>query len=319
MVGMSKKKQGAALNIGPINKISLGKRMMQNWELYIFVLPLVVYLVIFRYMPMYGVQIAFKNFKLSKGIVGSDWVGFRYFKQFFNSFYCVTVIRNTLSITLLSMLCGFPLPILLALLLDETTPRLKKVVQTVTFAPHFISTVVLCGMVLIFTSPTSGIFNHIIAALGGTRINTMQIPSAFKWVYILSGVWQDTGWSSIIYIAALSSLSVDQLEAARIDGASRLQQMWYVKLPTLLPTAVTLLILNCGSLMSLGYDKVLLLQNDANLAASEVISTYVYKNGLIKTSYSLGAAVDLFNTGVNIVMLLIVNFISKKLSETSLF
>lgn len=300
-------------------KTGLTKRIMANWELYIFCLPLVIYLILFRYFPMYGIQIAFKNFKLSKGILGSTWVGMSNFEQFFHSFYCSTVIKNTLSITLLSLACGFPLPILLALLLDETQPRMKKVVQTVTFAPHFISTVVLCGMVLIFTSPSSGIINHMIAAFGGTRVNIMQNPASFKWVYILSGLWQSTGWNSIIYVAALSGLAVDQLEAARIDGASRLQQMWYVKVPVLLPTAVTLLILNCGSVMSLGYDKVLLLQNDANLASSEVISTYVYKNGLIKTNYSLGAAVDLFNTGVNIVMLMIVNTISKKLGETSLF
>ncbi len=316
---MNPMRKQAVINGRPVRKTPLGKKMLQNWELYIFVLPLVVYLILFRYFPMYGVQIAFKNFKLSKGILGSPWVGFKYFNQFFNSFYCEVVIRNTLSITLLSLVCGFPLPIILALMLDETSPRLKKTVQTVTFAPHFISTVVLCGMVLIFTSPSIGIFNHIISALGGKRVNFMAEPSYFKWIYVLSGLWQETGWGSIIYIAALSSISADQLEAARIDGASRLQQVIYVKFPEILPTAATLLILRCGSLMSLGYDKVLLLQNDLNLGASEVISTYVYKNGLIKTNYSLGAAVDLFNTGVNIVMLLIVNYASRKLSETSLF
>ena len=305
---MNPMRKQAVINGRPVRKTPLGKKMLQNWELYIFVLPLVVYLILFRYFPMYGVQIAFKNFKLSKGILGSPWVGFKYFNQFFNSFYCEVVIRNTLSITLLSLVCGFPLPIILALMLDETSPRLKKTVQTVTFAPHFI-----------FTSPSIGIFNHIISALGGKRVNFMAEPSYFKWIYVLSGLWQETGWGSIIYIAALSSISADQLEAARIDGASRLQQVIYVKFPEILPTAATLLILRCGSLMSLGYDKVLLLQNDLNLGASEVISTYVYKNGLIKTNYSLGAAVDLFNTGVNIIMLLIVNYASKKLSETSLF
>lgn len=298
---------------------SLIKRILLNWEFYVFVLPLVVYLIVFRYMPMYGVQIAFKDFKLALGIEGSSWVGFRYFQQFFNSFYFKIVIVNTLAITVLTLICGFPLPILLALLLDETSPRLKKTVQTVTFAPHFISTVVLCGMVLLFLSPSSGIFNHIIAALGGERRNFMQDPSAFKWIYVISNIWKETGWNSIIYIAALSSISLDQMEAARIDGASRLQQMWYIKFPALLPTAVTLLILNCGTLMSVGYDKVLLLQNDANLAASEIISTYVYKNGLVKTNYSLASAVDLFNTSINIIMLLSVNWISKKLGETSLF
>ena len=300
-------------------KNKLLHRILCNWELYIFVLPLVVYFILFRYMPMYGVQIAFKNFKVSKGIWGSEWVGFRYFTQFFHSFYFETVIRNTLTITLLSLVLGFPLPILLALALNETTARLKKTVQTATFAPHFISTVVMCGIILVFTSPSSGLINQIIAALGGQRINFMQQTSMFKWIYILSGIWQETGWNSIIYVAALSNVSSEQLEAARIDGANKLQRVIYINFPVLVPTIIILLILRCGSLMELGYEKIYLLQNDVNIPASEVISTYVYKSGLESNNYSLSAAVGLFNSAINSVILVVVNLISKKVSEISLW
>ena len=300
-------------------KKKLLHRILCNWELYIFVLPLVVYFILFRYMPMYGVQIAFKNFKVSKGIWGSEWVGFRYFTQFFHSFYFETVIRNTLTITLLSLVLGFPLPILLALALNETTAGLKKTVQTATFAPHFISTVVMCGIILVFTSPSSGLINQIIAALGGQRINFMQQTSMFKWIYILSGIWQETGWNSIIYVAALSNVSSEQLEAARIDGANKLQRVIYINFPVLVPTIIILLILRCGSLMELGYEKIYLLQNDVNIPASEVISTYVYKSGLESNNYSLSAAVGLFNSAINSVILVVVNLISKKVSEISLW
>lgn len=302
-----------------VNKKSVFRRIRSGWEFYLFVLPLVVYLVLFRYIPMAGIVVAFEDFSITKGVFGSEWVGFKWFERFFNSFYFETVLVNTLTITSLSLLLTFPIPILLALLLDEAPRKLKKVVQTVTFAPHFISTVVLCGMVLIFLSPSSGVVNHLIAALGGERINFMQESNLFKWVYVLSDIWQEMGWNSIIFVAALSNVDGQQLEAACIDGASRLQRVLYVKVPTILPTIVTLLILKCGSIMSLGQDKILLLQNDTNIEASEVIATYVYKTGLISQNYSMSTAVGLFNSVVNIIMLLIVNKISKKLSETSLW
>ena len=191
--------------------------------------------------------------------------------------------------------------------------------QTATFAPHFISTVVMCGIILVFTSPSSGLINQIIAALGGQRINFMQQTSMFKWIYILSGIWQETGWNSIIYVAALSNVSSEQLEAARIDGANKLQRVIYINFPVLVPTIIILLILRCGSLMELGYEKIYLLQNDVNIPASEVISTYVYKSGLESNNYSLSAAVGLFNSAINSVILVVVNFISKKVSEISLW
>ena len=302
-----------------LHKRSLWRKMMLNWEFYLFVLPLVVYFFVFRYMPMGGIVIAFRDFKINKGIWSGNWVGFKYFQRFFKSYYCDIVIKNTLSITILSMVLSFPIPIILALLLDEVSPALKKTVQTITFAPHFISTVVICGILLVMLSPSSGIFKHIIEALGGERRNFMQEPGAFKWVFILSGIWQEMGWNSIIYVAALSSISADQLEAARIDGASRFQQVLHIKLPALMPTIVTLLILSFGNIMSIGTDKVLLLQNDANMSASEVISTYVYKTGLIQMNYSLSAAIGLFNSVINAVMLIAVNWISKKLGDTSLW
>lgn len=298
---------------------TLPGRIGRNWELYLFVLPLVVYLIVFRYVPMYGVQIAFKDFSVSRGIQGSEWVGLRYLSQFFRSFYFETVIRNTLTLTILSLILGFPLPVLLALALNETAPRLKKTVQTVTFAPHFISTVVMCGIILIFTSPSSGLINNIIAALGGERVNIMQETGMFKWVYILSGIWQETGWSSIIYVAALSNVSSEQLEAAWVDGANKLQRVIYINFPVLVPTIITLLILRCGSLLSVGYEKVYLLQNSVNIPESEVISTYVYKSGLESNNYSLSAAVDLFNSVINSSILIAVNWISRKVGENSLW
>ena len=302
-----------------LHKRSLWRKMMLNWEVYLFVLPLVIYFFVFRYMPMGGIVIAFRDFKINKGIWSGNWVGFKYFQRFFKSYYCDIVIKNTLSITILSMVLSFPIPIILALLLDEVSPALKKTVQTITFAPHFISTVVICGILLVMLSPSSGIFHHILEALRRERPNFMQAPGAFNLVFILSGIWQEMGWNSIIYVAALSSISADQLEAARIDGASRFQQVLHIKLPALMPTIVTLLILSFGNIMSIGTDKVLLLQNDANMSASEVISTYVYKTGLIQMNYSLSAAIGLFNSVINAVMLIAVNWISKKLGDTSLW
>ncbi|HHV96605.1 MAG TPA: sugar ABC transporter permease, partial [Clostridiaceae bacterium] len=269
---------------------------------------------------MYGVQIAFKDYKTSLGFWGSKWVGFKHFIRFFNSYYFITIIRNTLTITTLSLIVGFPVPIVLALLLNEIMhEKYKKLVQTVTFAPHFISTVVICGMIVIFLNPTSGIVNHILAFFGHERVNFMQKAQYFKWVYVLSGVWQDAGWNSIIYFAALSAVDNELLEAARIDGANKVQRIIYINLPVLIPTIIILLIMRSGSLLSVGYEKVYLLQNDTNLSASEVISTYVYKRGLIDSDYSFSSAVGLFNSCINCIMLVIVNYIAKRISETSLW
>lgn len=303
-----------------IKRSKLFKNITVNWQLYIFVLPLVIYLLLFRYLPMYGIQIAFKDYKAMSGIWGSDWIGFKHFQQFFQSYYFPTLMKNTLTITLLSFVIGFPFPILLALLLNEIRSSVfKKTVQTVTFAPHFISTVVMCGIIVIFTNPSSGILNHLLASLGFERYNFMQDAGMFKWIYVISDVWQETGWNSIIYIAALSSVSEELHEAARVDGATKLQRIIHINVPALMPTIIILLILRCGSILSLGYTKIYLLQNDLNLTASEVISTYVYKVGLIQANFSFSTAVDLFNTGINAVMLILVNYISKRVGETSLW
>lgn len=298
----------------------LVKSILVNWQLYLFVLPAVAYLIIFKYAPIYGIQIGFRDYRFSRGFWGSTWVGLKHFMRFFNSYYFSTVIRNTLTITGLSLVLGFPLPIIFALLLNEIVHGwYKKFVQTVSIGPHFISTVVLCGMLLLFLNPSSGILNHFREFLGLERINFLQVSGLFKWIYILSGIWQETGWSSIIYFAALSNVNPSLVEAAHIDGASKLQRMIYIKFPVLIPTMVTLLILRCGSLLSVGYEKVYLLQNGVNLRASEVISTYVYKAGLINADYSFSTAVGLFDSVVNCAMLILVNYIVRKYSELSLW
>ncbi len=307
-------------SISAAAKAPLGKRILKNWQLYLFVLPAVAYFIIFKYVPLYGIQIAFRNYKAADGFFGSEWVGLAHFIRFFRSYYFGTVIRNTLTITGLSLLLGFPVPILFALLLNEILhTKYQKLIQTISLAPHFISTVVMCGMLIIFLNPTTGLFNHIRSALGLTSFNYLQSASGFKWIYILSGIWQETGWSSIIYFAALAGVDSALLEAARIDGANKWQRIWHINLPVLVPTIVILLIMQCGSLLSVGFEKVYLLQNDTNLSASEVISTYVYKVGLIKSDFSFYTAVEMFNSVINCILLLLVNFIAGRLGETSLW
>ena len=296
------------------------KSVWKNWQLYIMCLPAVIYFLIFAYKPMYGIIIAFKNYSMRKGIMGSPWIGFGNFERLFSSYWFPIILKNTLTLSGLTLILGFPIPILLALILNEVqNSRFRKGFQTISYAPHFISTVVLCGMLTLFLSPSSGVINRFITMLGGEHINFLQEPSMFKWVYVLSGVWQEMGWGSIIYFATLSGVDKALIEAADIDGASRLQKIWYINLPVLVPTILILLILNCGSLLSVGYEKVFLLQNPTNLSASEVISTFVYKSGLEKSDFSFGAAADLFNSVVNTIVLVLANTISKQTTKTSLF
>ena len=296
------------------------KSVWKNWQLYIMCLPAVIYFLIFAYKPMYGIIIAFKHYSMRKGIMGSPWIGFGNFERLFSSYWFPIILKNTLTLSGLTLILGFPIPILLALILNEVqNSRFRKGFQTISYAPHFISTVVLCGMLTLFLSPSSGVINRFITMLGGEHINFLQEPSMFKWVYVLSGVWQEMGWGSIIYFATLSGVDKALIEAADIDGASRLQKIWYINLPVLVPTILILLILNCGSLLSVGYEKVFLLQNPTNLSASEVISTFVYKSGLEKSDFSFGAAADLFNSVVNTIVLVLANTISKQTTKTSLF
>ena len=296
------------------------KKCLSNYQLYLMILPALVFIILFEYLPMYGVQIAFRDFNFKDGIVNSDWVGLENFKRLFNSYWFPIIFKNTISLSGLRLLIGFPMPIIFALMVNEiSNGKVKKWLQTVSYAPHFISTVVMCGMIILFLTPETGLFNIIIQAFGGESISFMQNPKMFKWIHVLSGIWQGTGWSAIIYFAALSGVDQGLLEAAQIDGANRLQRIRYINLPVLVPTIMIQLILSMGSILSVGYQKILLLQNTLNLNASEVISTYVYKVGLQNYQYSFSTAANLFNSLVNCMMLITVNYIVKKMTKTSLF
>ena len=299
----------------------LRRDMATNWRLYVLILPALMALIFFRYAPMYGLQIAFKNFRPAKGIIDSAWVGLEHFVDFVNSYQFETVLWNTVKISVVSLVAGFPMPIIFALLLNQIrSPRAKKVLQTVTYMPHFISTVVLVGMLMVFLSPSTGLYGHAMRALGIAQPdNLLAQKEWFVPLYVLSGIWQNTGWDSIIYLAALSSVSVDLYEAATVDGASKFKRMIYIDIPCLMPTAIILLIMNMGNIFSLGFEKIYLMQNDLNLPVSETINTYVYKQGIDGGKYSYSSAIGLFNTVINFVILLTVNKIAGKVSDTSLF
>ena len=304
-------------------RASRGRRLWNDIKqaktYYLLMLPALIYVLIFCYQPMYGLQIAFKDYKGVFGISGSPWVGLTHFISFFKGYYFWRLMKNTLIISLYSMVVSFPLPIILALLLNEVTSKLRKASQTILYAPHFISTVVLVGMINVMFSPSIGVVNHLIEALGGERVYFLAQPSTFRHIYVWSGAWQETGWGAVIYIAALAGVSPELHEAATIDGASRLQRMIHINLPSILPTIMILLIMRIGSLVNVGYEKVYLLQNSLNQEVSEVISTYVYKRGILNTSYSFSSAVGLFNNIINVALLLLANAFSRKATETSLF
>jgi putative aldouronate transport system permease protein len=296
------------------------RAIIRHWQLYVLIAPVLLYFIVFHYMPMYGMQIAFKDFIATKGIGGSPWVGFKHFERFFDSYFFWRLLKNTLGISLYELAVGFPIPIVLALMINEVRHKgYKKFVQTVTYAPHFLSTVVLVGLVIMFLSPTSGIVNTIIKAFGGEPVFFMTKPEWFKTIYVLSGVWQQMGWSSIIYLAALAGIDPGLHEAAKVDGATRLQRIWHINLPGIMPTVVILLILNIGTLMGVGFEKVFLMQNSLNNESSDVISTYVYRSGLLGAQYSFASAVGLFNSVVNFILLLTVNRIAKAVNQASLW
>ena len=297
----------------------LGK-VLTNWELYLFLIPTVAYFLIFRYYPMYGVQIAFRNFKATKGITGSQWVGLKNFERFFSATDFWVLLTNTLSVSVETLIFSFPVPILLALFLNQLPSKgYKKVVQTVIYAPHFISTVVLVGIISLFFSPSSGIVNYMIKALGGEPIHFMAEASWFRPLYIGSEIWQNAGWGSILYLAALSSINPELHEAAVVDGANKFQRVWHVDLPGILPTVVIMFILNAGKVMSVGFEKAYLMQTSLNISTSEIISTYVYKRGLLQAQFSFSTAVGLFESVSNLILILTVNFISKKVTDSGLF
>ena len=303
-------------------KRSAWKKIKRNWQLYILVFLPVVFIIVFHYGPMYGAQIAFRNFRITDGIIGSPWVGFEHFIRFFNSFEFSRLMINTLAISLYSLIAGFPLPIILAISLNYAyNLKFKKIVQMATYAPHFISTVVLVSMTLLFLQPQIGIVNTIREAFGFERINFMGVVEYWRHIFVWTGIWQVTGFNSIIFIAALAGIDPELHEAALVDGASTLKRIRHIDLPGIMPTAIILLILNCGFILSVGFDRVFLMQNPINLRVSEIISTYVYKIGLASPTlnFSYPAAIGLFQSVVGFILLLLVNWFAKKVGETSLF
>ena len=286
---------------------------------YLLILPIIVYLILFCYKPMYGLVIAFKNYRPTRGIWGSNWVGFLWFETFFKDPYFWRLLRNTFTISGLTILFGFPAPIILALLLNEVrSNKFKRTVQTITYMPYFISLVVTCSLLKIYCME-NGLFPQIMELFGAQRQNLLANPKYFYPIYILSDIWQGIGWNSIIYLAALSGIDQEQYEAARIDGANRLQQVIHITLPGLMPTITILFIRRMGNILNVGYEKILLLYNPSTYEVADVLSTYTYRTGLENQQYSLSTAVGLFNTMVNVVFLLITNYISKKSTESGLF
>lgn len=301
-------------------KRSFLKTLKKDWSLWTFCIPGIILTFIFSYIPMYGVQIAFRRFNAKQGVWGSPWVGLRYFQRFIDSPYFVRTVSNTLILSIYGLIVSFPIPILLALMLNAFRhKRYRKVIQTITYAPNFISTIVMCGMLILFLSPSVGIINTVIKSFGGEAINFMAKKEYWRHLYVWSGVWQGMGWSSVIYFAALSGISPELHEAAKCDGATKFQIIRYIDFPSILPTATIQLILSCGSILSIGFEKAFALQNDLNTSVSEIISTYVYKVGMIDNNMSYSSAIGLFNTMVNLVILIIVNKAADKMSGTSLF
>lgn len=307
MTGLSKKNRA-------------GKAFRRDWQLLLLCLIPVLYFIIFHYIPMYGVQIAFKDFRAADGIWGSEWVGFDQFKRFFSSSQFWPLIKNTLSLSFLQIAIGFPIPIILAIMLNQARNlKYKKFVQSIVFCPHFISIVVLTGMLYIFLSPRNGIINNIIQMFGQDPIFFLGDSKYFQMTFVVSGIWQNAGWSAIIYIAALAGISPDLYEAAQVDGASKWKRIWHIDLPGIMPTVIMMLILELGKVMNLGFQKAYLMQNAQNLATSEIISTYIYKVGMVDAQYSYSAAINLFNNLINIILLVTVNQIAKKTTDNSLW
>lgn len=296
--------------------------MAERWQLYLFMLVPLAFILVFSYYPMLGIQLAFKKFNLNLGIWGSPWIGMGNFNKFLSSYMFERLIKNTLSLSFYGLVAGFPIPIIFALMLNSMRNlKYKKFIQTVTYIPHFISTVVMVGIVMQVFNPKIGMFGVLYPMLTGSQApDIMSNPGAFPHLYVWSGIWQSMGWSSIIYIAALSAVDTSLYESAEIDGASRFKQVIYIDLPSILPTAVTLLILSAGSIMNVGFEKVFLLQNDLNMRTSEVISTYVYKIGLTgQTDFGYATAIGLFNSVINFILIVFVNTISNKLSKQSVW
>ncbi len=313
---MKRKEKTLAVSI---SQRSLSKRILKHWEFYLLLLPGIILTIIYKYVPMYGIQIAFRDYNPIDGFFGSPWVGLKWFEKFFNNYRSIRMIRNTVLLSLYSLLWSFPIPIILALLVNQVRQKkFQRVIQTVLYAPHFISVMILCGMLRIFLSPNGGLLNELAQIFGASgAINYIDQASAFRSIYISSGIWQDAGWGMIIYLATLSCVDASLHEAAKVDGATALQRMIHIDIPALIPIIVIQLIMSFGNLMSVGFDKAFLLQTNLNKETSEIIATYVYEQGMLKAMYSFSTAVGLFNTAINLVLLGCVNKICKKISDVS--
>ena len=294
------------------------KDMRRNWALYLVVLPVIAYFFVFHYMPMYGALIAFQDYRPSRGF-GVDWVGFKHFSRFFKNPFLYRLIRNTLMINVLELVFGFPAPIVLALILNEMkNSKFKTLAQTAMYLPNFISSVIICGLIVNFCL-TDGLFNDIIVALGGKRVSLLQTTKYYRGIYVGSGIWQTVGWGTIIYVAALAGVDHELYDAASVDGAGKWKQTIHVTIPGIAPTVITMLILRMGSMLSVGHERTMLLYNEAIYEVSDVISTYVYRQGMVSNQYSYSTAVNMFSQAVNIILLFTANKISRKVSETSLW
>lgn len=301
-----------------LNKIK--KIIRRDWQLYLLCIPALIYVFIFCYGPMYGVQIAFRDYTAKGGITGSNWVGLKHFARFVGSPNFVKLLKNTITLGVYNLLAGFPIPIFIALLMNQCrSMKFRKVVQTVLYAPHFISMVVLVGMIELIFSPSSGVVNHALNAMGIESVYFMGRSDLFQDMYVWSGIWQNTGWGTIIYMAALTSINPELYEAAKVDGATKYNMIWYIDIPSIKPTVITLLIMNLGKFMSTGFQKAFLMQNALNAEVSEIIATYVYKVGLQGAQFSYSTAISLFDTVINIILILTANKISKKVTEVGLF
>ncbi len=320
MTNIKKKKQPPSNALSARKKKSLGERIWRDRYLLLLFLPCLIYYILFKYVPMYGALVAFKDFKPFIGFMGSPWVGLEHFRTFFASPDAWRLIRNTLLLGLYTLLWSFPLPIIFALALNEIhNAKFKKVVQTVSYMPHFLSAVVVCGMVTSFLDPVRGAVNLLIKAFGGNALNFLAEPAYFRTIYVISEVWQTLGWSGIVYLAAISGVDPGYYEAATLDGASRLRQIWSITLPSIAPTVVTMLILRVGHVMNMNLEKVLLLQSPVTYEVSDVITTFVYRSGISNGQISYSTAVGLFSSVVNLILLVIANTASKRIADTGIF
>lgn len=301
-------------------KVSLSRSVRNNWQLYVLILPAVIYFIVFNYLPLYGIQIAFRDYRAVDGIAGSVWVGLKHFKEFFNAYYFKRLLANTFLLNIYYLLWSFPVPVILAILLNQIRKdRMKRFIQTTIYVPYFVSTVVLAGMLYIFLSPTSGIFNFVRTAMGLDVIDFMSEENAFRSIYIISGIWQAAGYGTILYIASLAGVDQALYEAAEIDGASIWQKIRYIDLPSLLPTVMMVFILDCGKLLNSDTNKALVMQTPGNIATSDIIGVYVYNVGLGNGQFSYTAAIGLFINVINFVIIIMVNKFSEKVSDVSLF